>query len=51
MSDKSCSDLDEYVRKKLASKQEVLEVLVELNNALSEDAELALRILQEDDQE
>ena len=51
MSDKSFSDLDEYVRKKLASKQEVLEALAELNNALSEDAELVLRILQEEDEE
>lgn len=51
MSDEAKKDPDEYIREKLGSKREILEALVELDNPLSEDAERALQILKEDDQE
>lgn len=42
---------EELIREKLDSKREILEVLAELDNPLSDDAKLALQILQENDQE
>lgn len=39
------------IQEKFDSKREILEAIAELDTALSEDAEQALEILQEDDQD
>ena len=44
-------DLDDCVQERLYSNREVLQTLAELDNALSDDARLALQILREGDQE
>lgn len=51
MTDEFSDDLDEVIQEKFGSKHEILEAVADLENDLSKDAQLVLRILQEDEED